>query len=51
MWCWRKTEKIKCTYRVPSEDVLKVAEERSIPTTIRRRKGVTGLDAFLEKTA
>jgi inosine/xanthosine triphosphate pyrophosphatase family protein len=39
MWCWRRTEKIRWTDRVRSEEVLhRVKEERNILHTIKRRK-------------
>jgi hypothetical protein len=39
MWCWRRMDKISCTDRVRSEEVLhRVKEERNILHTIKRGK-------------
>jgi hypothetical protein len=39
MWCWRRMEKISCTYHVRNEEVLLiVSEQRNILHEIRKRK-------------
>ena len=33
MWCWRKLEKIHCTFRVRNDELQRVKEEENITHT------------------
>jgi hypothetical protein len=50
MWCWRKTEKISCTDRVRSEEVLE-SRSRGISYMKYVKGRLTGLVTFCVETS